>query len=548
MIYLKKHSTLILLFGISLVSLFFAIYKFNEVPMCLNADEVSFGYNAYSILKTGKDEFGNFLPLRFTSFGDNKLPLYGYATVPILALFGYSDSAVRGLNVLLTLLFVPSIFFVTKKLFQNRHAGFVASFLFAVNPGIHVLSRHAHEGVLCLFLILWSLYFFLRFKKSHTVNDFLILNALLFLSTLAYHFGRIFLIVFILYELFYIVKKRDALRKNIISFFVIIVLTLGISFGTDIFHGASRISSLAFYSDPGFELRINELRSQHPSRLVHNKLTQGVQELKNNYFEQISPEFLVLHGDSNDRFGMPNFGPITIIELLFFYIGVYVLFQKKNPQALLLMGLIAISPLANALTWQDPSLLRSYPLILFILIVSSYGFVCFWKNSKTIFMNQRILILFKIGSVVLFLFLLSSKWDLYFNHYTSLPSTSRAWQCGYKEAVEVVKRSYDQFDSIVVSKKIGQPYIFFLHYLQFDPKTYQSSQISFVDDEYGFKTVESFDKFKFNFDYDVNSENTLYVGTPNEMESLSLPEKEIKKIQINNEDVFWIYPIGEKNK
>ena len=78
----KKIIVGVLLSAI-LISLFLHRYKQNQVPPCINADEAAFGYNAYSILKTGKDEYGKFLPLRFESFKDYKLPLYTYLSIPI---------------------------------------------------------------------------------------------------------------------------------------------------------------------------------------------------------------------------------------------------------------------------------------------------------------------------------------------------------------------------------------------------------------------------------------------------------------------------------
>ena len=45
-------------------------WKLGELPPSLNWDEVSHGYNAYSILKTGMDEWGVRLPLIFKAFVD----------------------------------------------------------------------------------------------------------------------------------------------------------------------------------------------------------------------------------------------------------------------------------------------------------------------------------------------------------------------------------------------------------------------------------------------------------------------------------------------
>jgi len=84
---MKKYWPIILVFLISLLSVSLFLYKLTSSPPCLNADEAANGYDAYSILKTGKDQYGNFLPLRFESFGDYKLPLLTYIAIPFIKIF-----------------------------------------------------------------------------------------------------------------------------------------------------------------------------------------------------------------------------------------------------------------------------------------------------------------------------------------------------------------------------------------------------------------------------------------------------------------------------
>jgi hypothetical protein len=58
-------------------------------PPSLNWDEVSHGYNAYSILKTGRDEWGRLFPLsNFRAYGDYPLALNLYLTIPFIATLG----------------------------------------------------------------------------------------------------------------------------------------------------------------------------------------------------------------------------------------------------------------------------------------------------------------------------------------------------------------------------------------------------------------------------------------------------------------------------
>ncbi|MEK7458139.1 MAG: hypothetical protein AAB612_01480, partial [Patescibacteria group bacterium] len=76
---------------------FFAIRlpMFSKIPAGLNRDEVALGYNAYTILKTGRDEYGVWFPVSITSFGDQKLPGYVYTLIPFIAMFGLHPWVVR---------------------------------------------------------------------------------------------------------------------------------------------------------------------------------------------------------------------------------------------------------------------------------------------------------------------------------------------------------------------------------------------------------------------------------------------------------------------
>ena len=53
------------------------IYDISANPPGFFADEASFGYNAYSVLHTGKDEHGQ-IAVFFEAFGEYKLPVYIY--------------------------------------------------------------------------------------------------------------------------------------------------------------------------------------------------------------------------------------------------------------------------------------------------------------------------------------------------------------------------------------------------------------------------------------------------------------------------------------
>src|ERR1700740_2490700 len=74
---------------------FLRFYQLGSVPGSMDWDEVSFGYNAYSVLHTGKDEYNVIYPLLFRAFGEYKQPVYAYLDVVSIDLFGLTAFAVR---------------------------------------------------------------------------------------------------------------------------------------------------------------------------------------------------------------------------------------------------------------------------------------------------------------------------------------------------------------------------------------------------------------------------------------------------------------------
>src|SRR5687768_9057768 len=86
--------------GVILLLAFF-LRVYNITQQTPYWEEVALGYDAYSILKTGKDHHGNSWPIvAFESFGDWKPSFYFYAIVPFVQLFGLNLLAVRMPSVL----------------------------------------------------------------------------------------------------------------------------------------------------------------------------------------------------------------------------------------------------------------------------------------------------------------------------------------------------------------------------------------------------------------------------------------------------------------
>src|SRR3989338_4060059 len=112
---------ILLIAAIFLLALALRTVNLGDHPPGLTWDEAGLGYNAYSILKTGRDEFGVPFPLIFKSFGDYKPGIYIYLIVPFIALFGLTELAVRLPSAILGSLAVVGVYFLINEILPKKN-------------------------------------------------------------------------------------------------------------------------------------------------------------------------------------------------------------------------------------------------------------------------------------------------------------------------------------------------------------------------------------------------------------------------------------------
>jgi len=120
-----------------------------------------------------------------------------------------------------------------------------------------------------------------------------------------------------------------------------------------------------------------------------------------------------------------------------------------------------------------------------------------------------------------------------------------AWQCGYSSVGDYLQKNYNDFHRFYITKKLGQPYIFTLFYLQYPPSEYQKEAELTEPDEYGFGQVEKYGKFVFNMPQPEKNESAVFIGYPEEFTNIS--RDQVQVISIEGKDIFWIYE-GQRNK
>jgi len=486
-----------LLAGIVLLAFFLRFYKVTEIPPSLNWDEVSIGYNAYSILKTGRDEWGVFLPIHFKAYGEFKLPVQIYASIPGIAIFGLNELGVRITPVIYGTLTVLFLFFLTRALFKKDEIGFMAAFFLGVSPWHIQLTRASFESSFAAFWIVLGLWFLVKGFDKHKWIIFSIIP--LAVSIYTYNSARIFTPFFLLAIVFIYRQTFLKFRKEIIISILIFIAAM-LPLVPSLFSGerTARFKLVSVTDDPGLIPRINESRGKSSlpwplPRLIHNKVTYVSFYVTQNYLAHFNPDFLFISGAPHKQHHVQGVGELYWVQAPFLFLGLYFLFKKRHPfKWLVILGiLIAFIPVSIT-NDSIPHALRTLIAVPFYAILTGFGIYetyLFLKNKKKL-INAVLLVVF-ILFVINFVIYLNNLFNLYSKNY------SRDWQYGYEQAVEYIEEHSGEYDEIVFSRTYGEPHMFTLFFLNYDPVKYQTNPNLIRYESFDWVWVLKFDKFYF---------------------------------------------------
>ena len=101
-----KRKQKICLILILVLATFLRFWRLDQVPPSPDWDEAALGWNAYSLMETGRDEYGQLLPFFLRSFDDYKPAFYAYLAILPIKFFGLNLWATRFPSALLGVLSV----------------------------------------------------------------------------------------------------------------------------------------------------------------------------------------------------------------------------------------------------------------------------------------------------------------------------------------------------------------------------------------------------------------------------------------------------------
>jgi 4-amino-4-deoxy-L-arabinose transferase-like glycosyltransferase len=536
-----EKYTVILLFMIVILGGVLRFSHLTQAPPALNWDEVAMGYNAYSILNSGRDEFGKTLPVYFRSLNDYKRPVYVYATVASEALFGMNDFAVRFPAAFFGTLTIVLIYFLSLTLLKNKTIALLSALCLAIVPWHIQFSRAAFESTPGLFLtglgILLSIWGIKR-------NLWLLpLAALSFGLSLYSYLGQRVVVPLLMLTVAVIFAKqirtifRAGKTKQIVpvSLAVFIAVFFLVMLGLDSRNPEGNIryqaTSIFTHAD---EYKEAEKRMQYaatqkiniPRRVFHDlPYFTSLELVMRGYLAHFSPDFFFFDR-GQEHHHAPGAGILYIWMLPFLLVGIYFLLRSGNllSRAVIIIWLTG-TPLAAAVTFQIPHALRVAEMILPVQILIACGLYYFFTE---IMKKRQVLVL----PLVTVLLLISGfyLWYFLYEYHVHLPhERSKDWVYGRKEAVAYSEAHKNKYDKIIVSTALEFPHIFWLYYTKYDPAKYLATggtHTGSFDDE-----ANAFDKYefhRFNYDKDSTPGKILFIGKPDEFPDTVTPLKQIK--------------------
>lgn len=487
--------TKILFLVIILIASILRLYQLGNVPISPDWDEAALGYNAYSILHTGRDEYGKFLPVVLQSFNDYKPALYTYITIPFIAIFDLSVFAVRLPSVLFGIATVIATFFLVRELFTSESRStnhdsritilaLLSSFFLAISPWHIQFSRVAFESNVGLAFNVFAALFFLKGLRKHWVLIISVICA--DLSLYVYQSEKVFTpllvlsLIFIYRKQLFVIPKKYLITAFLIGFITLVPMlhfTLTTHNALARAKGVSIFSQSSVYLDRSIQNRLVDTQHHDLAGVLFNShWIIWMRETLGDYLLHFDPNWLFVRGDIS-RHHAPGMGLLYLFELPLILIGVYqLIFGSFNKKAKwLIFFWLLIAPVPSAVSIGAPHAVRTLNFLPMFQVFTALGaFTIFNFESRIKNQESRIRNYILVG-LVSFVFI--SNFVYYLNQYFVQQNyfTAPDWQYGYKDAVTYVQQHQQEYQNVIVSSHspLDQSYIFFLFYLKYPPAQYQ---------------------------------------------------------------------------
>ena len=561
--------------AVFLIAVFVRVYGLTSFPPSIYWEEAALGYDAYSILQTGKDHHGNPWPVvAFESFGDWKPAGYFYILVPFIAVLGLNEWAVR----LPTVLAGLALIIGTARL--GRKVGIsplVALAVGAVSPWAVQFSRAGWEVMSASALLVWANYYFLAALQTRKISlKSVLLGIVLFVASMyTYHATRLIVpLQLVGLAAYFIVlhsvsNKKYAVRQYItelqklitenlvaiifsIAVFTALTAPLLLSLGES--KTSQRFAETSIFSNIEVIEKSNQLQAAAGNtvfaKLLYHRYILFGSEIVKNFSSHFTFEFLFLSGDGNPRHSLQFYGQLYHIEIVFLAVGLYLWVRKRSTLHLYLLFWLLVSIIPASMTTGTPHALRILPglPVFLLLIATGIEAVSSWMKEQLIQLCEAmklkkwqrysgIFVAVIIIGVYFVEFL--GFWRYYQVVYPRVASNE--WQYGYKQMIQAVTTYQSEHPEtpVFITREQGRPAMYYWFYSKTNPQDVQSENATAIKDQGEFL---EFKNVKFIDRADQVTAPGLVVSSSKffENSSKTRPSEELTQIKDLNDTVVWV--------
>ncbi len=323
-----------------------------SVPAGTYCDEACNGYDAYSLLTTGRDHHGNFLPIVVQGFNDARMPLFDYSLVPLVAAFGMKTAVVRLGAALWGIIDLFAITAMAALMFGMPGAA-IAALLASFSPWHLPLSRYGVEmSAVSATVSLAMLCFLLWLRQPRAL--WLMLSAVgfgltLYTNPITKAFTPLMMaLLALLYRRRFSVARRSALMAAaIVAAMAAPQAVLLLRNPAELqahFRQQLIVHSPALCSNCAADQRSAARRPSFGSDLAHFGVA---------WMSYFNPGFLFRHGDRGGQWELlfvPGFGMLLPEQALLVALALAALVQaRRRKLVLMLLGWLMLAALPAAL-------------------------------------------------------------------------------------------------------------------------------------------------------------------------------------------------------
>jgi hypothetical protein len=424
----------------------------DRVPPGLNQDEACNGYDAYSLLRTGRDQHGNLLPVAIQAFNDYRMPLFDYSLILPVGLFGLTPASVRLGAALWGIADIIAVTAVACLLVGLRGAA-VAAILLAISPWHLPASRFGHEAITAAATVSMGAAAFFAAIRLRRGGFLLVSGLMLGLALYSYSITKAFVPLFLVWTAAFYWKELGPFRRQALAGLAIIFVC-ALPQAWELWRHYPRM--MARYET------VSVLNYAWPVRL---------RLMMESLAMNLGPRYLFLAGSPDIGLHPAGYGQLLVAQAAMLFLALCALIEPNYRRVwVYLFGWLMIAALAAVLILPPRHPLHTILMLTPLTLLCALGMVFLFDLARASRLAR-----IAVASAILLVMAVQGAGFIrfYFRSYPALAAYD--FQAGLGEAV--AHAAGMGTGPVVITGNANQPYIYVLFFTRYPPRRFQTEPV-----------------------------------------------------------------------